>query len=168
MSQTLGQILTNVESGLEKFYKHAYLAAETVQNDFIERIFDEGLDADGQDIAKYSTKPTYVSGSRKKSQAGFYEGGYAAFKKRINKTKAAQRGVYDVTLTGETRFEFSKPLEQVTPLKYELRVQGEAAKKASYINSMAEKENIFILSEDEMNKMTELLVEGLDNLLNGR
>lgn len=168
MSQTLGEILTNVESGLEKFYKHAYLAAETVQNDFIERIFDEGLDSEGQDIAKYSTKPAYISGSRNKAQRGFYEGGYAAFKKRINKTKAAQRGVYDITLTGETRFEFSKQLEQVDELNYELRVQGEAANKARKIQELAGKNNIFELSENETQKWVGLMIEGLDNLLNGR
>jgi hypothetical protein len=164
---TLGDILNNVDKGFEKFNEHCYLAAETIQNTFIERIFDNGLDSNNDDIANYSDRPSYISGARNKSFDGFYQGGYAEFKRKINKTKASQRGVYDVTLTGETRFEFSKQLERVSDLEYQLVVLGEAAAKAQKVESLSGKK-IFVLTEQEEEEWISLIVEGLDELINGR
>jgi hypothetical protein len=77
-----------------------YTVVGTTHGLLVKRIFEDGKDANAADLPRYETKSTNIRGKR-------YSGGYAEFKRQRSKSSASQRGVYDLTLDGATRREFS-------------------------------------------------------------
>ena len=75
-------------------------AVGSTHREVIERIFEEGLDSEGNKMPNYSTKPLTVKGKK-------YKGGYAEFKRERVKSTPSQGGWFDLTLTGEMRLEFA-------------------------------------------------------------
>lgn len=65
LKEKLAQIVVNVLEAQEKSVVTGIL---NLQGDIIERVFQNGLDSDGNQIGNYSTKPIYVSIAEQTSQ----------------------------------------------------------------------------------------------------
>lgn len=69
------------------------VAARDVLREMAIRVFEDGLNAKGDDIGEYSTKPIYISkvatpkiaGGRQTAKSIFYKGGYKEFKVAIDR-----------------------------------------------------------------------------------
>lgn len=142
----------------------SFLAASTTHSEMIERIFDDGLDSSENVISSYSTKAAYIK-SPNKSESKYYEGGYAEFKKSRSKSKAAQSGNWDLTLTSELRLEFTNGVEYGEGI-WSYGVTNNADK----VEWLEEKSGkiIFTHSDTERNKYAKRVERNLIIYLNGQ
>ena len=160
----LETFISNFSSVKNEFDKQVYLASTTAQVRQSKRIFEDGLATDNTIIGKYSTKAGSFAARGKKK---FYKGGYAEFKRVINKSKAAQSGNYDLTLTRETRLEFVSKLKQESELEYVIELGSNASKKMGWNKERTGKE-FLSPTESEVQEWAQDVIIALENLLNGR
>ena len=135
------------------------IAARDVIIDMRKRIFDDGLNSEGQPIGKYSTRPLLilkkdmpkvVRGTSSSATAVFFQGGYDQFKRENGYTKVNWR------LFGNLMRDFATPKETLTgkSLTYSVK-NSENQEKLDYLEShFAKNGSTISLSKKERENIT--------------
>lgn len=133
------------------------IAVATIHTDINERVFEDGVDANGVKIGEYSENAGWFArpGSRDRK---FYPGGYREFKADIGK----ESSFVNLELSGNLKMDFSTGLRKVSPLKYQIAVSQQV--NAEIIEKMEHKYStpIFEASEAEQDKLIRLIYENTD------
>ncbi len=153
---------SNLLGRLETLERDCFLATTSSQRVMENRIFEKGLQTDGTNIGNYSTTPRFVK-SPNKTQSGFYEGGYAEFKKRRSKSDAAQAGRVDLRLSGELRINFLRSPRKIDDCLYEILIDGKAGKKAGWNEERYG--DIFSISKNEQENYFNEMKNAVQKLL---
>lgn len=142
---------------LERENKAFQLAVSTVHGEMADRIFNDGLAANGRQIGTYSTKAGWFKRAGQ-TKAKYYPGGYREFKKAIGKPSDK----VTLELEASLRNGFQSGLRKVSPTVMEVRMTNadnqnkiekleKQYRKRIFAVSKKEEERIYQIIADELN-----------------
>lgn len=154
--------LTKIASSVDLFDKALFIAAKSAQSEMVERIFEDGKDANGNQIGQYNnTKELYMSddnspiagnhlgkpnaeGKRKKIKTSYYEN-YRTFRKK----QGRESGKVNLRLFGRLQSDFANAPVSKGNLSYAIAVSKDSLNKIQgnefrfgkkiFIHSLAER-----------------------------
>lgn len=123
------------------------------------RIFEQGKDSNGAQIGTYGTKPISIAKDKQARQTGqtYFKGGYSEYKTAIGKNP----GYVNLRNTDQMRMDYGIIKNgQSWGLGFQ---NGENYNKSQWMQDKYDKD-IFQITEDETNKLADVLVAGLNEM----